>query len=121
MTTNVEDIYKKYPEVKAEVDGNAMFWGDPETYDPNEQGCFDVWVRVYDSSSELYNFLYALSDYDGFLLKNNEITPEDYMRSEAVIKRTMVKNLGVDLNDVWWISQDDNPEAWSDFHKRIET
>lgn len=118
MTTNIEDIYKKYPEVKVEVDQNTMFWSDPETYDPNEQGCFDAWCRVYDSGGELYNFLYALSDYDGFLLKNNEITPEDYMRSEGVIKSTMVKHLGVDLDEIWWISQDESPETWSDFHKR---
>ena len=119
MTTNIDDIYKRYPEVKVEVDGNTRFWGDPETYDPNEQGCFDAWYRCYDGRTDLYNFLYSLSDYDGFLLKNNEITPEDYMRSEAVIKKTMTDNLGVDLDDIWWISDDDS-KTWADFHRNEE-
>jgi|TARA_B110000467_G_C18272645_1_gene453412 hypothetical protein len=120
MTTNVEDIYKRYPEVKEEVDQNTKFWSDPETYDPNEQSCFDCWTRVHDSRTELYNFLYALSDYDGFLLKNNEITPEDYMRSEAVIKKTMTDNLGVDLDEIWWVSDDHELRIWAEFHKRDE-
>ena len=116
MTTNIEDIYKKYPEVKEEVEGHIKFWGDPETYDPSEQGCFDAWSRVYDGRTDLYNFLYALSDYDGFLLKQNEITPEDYMKSEAVIKKTMVKELGVDLDQIWWVSEDDEPRTWTEYY-----
>lgn len=116
MTTNIDDIYKRYPEVKVEVDQNIKFWGDPETYDPTEQGCFDAWCRCYDGRTDLYNFLYSLSDYDGFLLKQNEITPKDYMRSEAVIKKAMTDNLGVDLDEIWWVS-DEGEKSWTEFYK----
>jgi hypothetical protein len=116
MTTNIEDIYKRYPDVKVAVEQNIKFFSDPETYDPNEEGCFDAWARVYDGRTDLYNFLYALSDYDGFLLKQNEITPEDYERSEKVIKKTMVENLGVDLDTIWWVSDDDE-KLWSEYYK----
>jgi hypothetical protein len=34
MTTNIDDIYKRYPEVKVEQDANMLFWGDESTYDP---------------------------------------------------------------------------------------
>ena len=116
MTTNIEDIYKKYPDIKIEIEQNIKFWGDPETYDENEQGCFDAWVRIHDSRTDLYNFLYSISDYDGFLLKQNEITPEDYERSENVIKKAMVRELGVDLDEIWWVSEDDE-KSWSDYYK----
>jgi hypothetical protein len=116
MTTNIEDIYKRYPDVKVAVEQNIKFFSDPETYDPAEEGCFDSWGRFYDDRDELYNFLYALSDYDGFLLKQNEITTEDYERSEKVIKKTMVENLGVDLDQIWWVSDDDE-KSWSEYYK----
>ena len=116
MTTNIEDIYKKYPDVKVEIEQNLKFWSDPETYDPNEQGCFDAWMRIYDGRTDLYNFLYALSDYDGFLLKQNEIAPEDYTRREDVIKKTMVENLGVDLDTIWWVSED-GEKSWTEYYK----
>ena len=37
MTTNIDDIYKRYPEVKVEQDANMLFWGDESTYDPEGQ------------------------------------------------------------------------------------
>ena len=120
MTTNIDDIYKRYPEVKVEHDANMLFWGDESTYDPTEESCFDRWVRVVDSDTELYHFFYALSDYDGWLLKQNETTPEDYMRSEAVIKKLMTKHLRADLDEIWWISEDEEANKWSDFHRNME-
>jgi len=120
MTTNIDDIYKRYPEVKVEQDANMMFWGDESTYDPDEESCFDRWVRIVDSDTELYQFFYALSDYDGWLLKQNETTPEDYMRSETVIKKLMTKHLHADLDEIWWISEDEDANKWSDFHRNME-
>ena len=120
MTTNIDDIYKRYPEVKVEHDANMLFWGDESTYDPDEESCFDKWVRVVDSDTELYHFLYALSDYDGWLLKQNETTPEDYVRSEVVIKKLMTKHLQADLDEIWWISEDEDANKWSDFHRNME-
>ena len=118
MTTNIEDIYKRYPAAKEDIEGNIEFYSDPKSYDPDEQSCFDTWMRLYDSDGELYNFLYSLSDYDGFLLKENEIVPEDYMRREEVIKKIMVKHLNTDLNDIWWVSEDGEHCKWADFHIR---
>ena len=65
MTTNIEDIYNRYPSVRKLAKETLEFYSSEATYDPNEESCFDRWVRIYDSGTDLYNFLYALSDYDG--------------------------------------------------------
>ena len=119
MTTNIEDIYKKYPEAKVQVEKNMIQYGN-STYDPEEESCFDSWLRIADCDTELYQFLYILSDYDGFLLKENEITPADYMKNETTIKRLMVENFNANLDEIWWISEDEDDSKWSDFHRNVE-
>jgi len=87
MATDINEVYKKYPEAKATNDMNLEMFGSDEHYDPEEIGCFDRWMKVEDAQTELYNFFYALADFDGFLLKHNEITPYDYMKNEACTKK----------------------------------
>lgn len=119
MTTNIEDIYKKYPEAKTQIENNIIEYSN-FTYDTKEQSCFDSWLRISDCDTELYQFLYILSDYDGFLLKENEITPEDYMKNEINIKGLMVKQLNTNLDEIWWISEDEDVNKWSDFHRNMD-
>jgi len=116
MTTNIEDIYNRYPSVRKLAKESLEFYMSDATYDPNEESCFDRWVRIYDSGTDLYNFLYALSDYDGFLLKENEIIPEDYIRRETALKKVMTEQLGADLDDIWWMSEDEDTSKWPEFY-----
>jgi len=116
MTTNIEDIYNRYPSVRKLAKETLEFYSSEATYDPNEESCFDRWVRIYDSGTDLYNFLYALSDYDGFLLKENEILPEDYIRRETALKKVMTEQLGADLDDIWWMSEDEDTSKWPEFY-----
>ena len=117
MATRIEDVYKRYPEAKLHNETNVKFHDDPETYDPNEESCFDVCVKLYDCDDELYNFLYSLCDYDGFLLKQNEIMPSDYIRSEKKIKSLMVEHLNTNLDDIWWMSDEEDENKWPDYYK----
>jgi hypothetical protein len=116
MATDIEEVYRRYPEAKISNDQNMELFGEEEFYDPHEQSCFDRWMKVDDAETELYNFFYSLADYDGFLLKNNEITPFDYMRNESRTKQLMKTHLHANLDDIWWVSDDDNVSKWSDFH-----
>jgi len=116
MATDINEVYRRYPEAKATNDMNLEMFGSDEHYDPEEIGCFDRWMKVEDAETELYNFFYALADFDGFLLKHNEITPYDYMKNESTTKRLMKEHLNANLDDIWWVSDDDNLTKWSDFH-----
>ena len=117
MATKVEEVYKKYPEAKATNDANLDLFGSELHYDPHEESCFDRWVKIEDAETELYNFFYSLADYDGFLLKHNEITPLEYMKNESTSKRLLKEHLDANLDDIWWVPDDDNLTKWSDFHR----
>ena len=107
MTTDINEIYRKYPEAKKINDQNMEFWASQESLDAVNEPCVDVWMKTYESEVELYRFLQDLVAYDAFLLKENEIMPEDEMRKNKVIDGLMEKYLKSHI-DKWYDIQDKN-------------
>ena len=92
MTTDINDIYKKYPSAKEQAEDNIQFWDSEESLnDANLSGVLDSGMKIHTSDEELYKFFETIIHYDAFLLKENEITPEQEKRI-TIRLRSLQKN-----------------------------
>lgn len=101
MATDINELYKKYPCAKHQMLDNSKFWN--ERHDENEDPCFDVWMHMATDQDSLYNFLEDLESYDMWLLKRNEITPEEEKHNRSVCRRISNKYLeGYEDETMWY-------------------
>jgi len=101
MTTDINEIYRKYPEAKKINDQNMEFWASQESLDAVDEPCVDVWMKIKHDEIELYNFFQDIVTYDAYLLSENEVMPEDEIRRNKVIDRLMDKHLKHHL-EIWY-------------------
>ena len=95
MTTDINDIYKKYPFAKEQAEENIEFWDSEESLnDANLSGVLDAGMKIHTSDEELYKFFETIIHYDAFLLKQNEITPEEEKENNDKIEKLTSKHLG---------------------------
>ena len=95
MTTDINDIYKKYPFAKEQTEENIEFWDSEESLnDANLSGVLDAGMKIHTSDEELYKFFETIIHYDAFLLKQNEITPEEEKENNDKIEKLTAKHLG---------------------------
>jgi hypothetical protein len=43
------------------------------------------------------------------------------MKNEATTKKLMQEHLNANLDDIWWVSDDNDLTKWSDFHRGQDT
>ncbi len=83
--TNIEELYKKYPDVKREVEEyleeNIVLW----KYDPDDWKGFDRWGDIREPREEIETFLYCIQKHDQFLEEHGEITREECLRRMEII------------------------------------
>ena len=95
MTSNINDIYKKYPFAKEQAEENIEFWDSEESLnDANLSGVLDAGMKIHTSDEELYKFFETIIHYDAFLLKQNEINPEQEKENNDKIEKLTAKHLG---------------------------
>ena len=95
MTTNVNEIYKKYPCAKETAQNNIEFWGSEESLDEVKNPQYiETCMKVHGGEEELHKFFEQLVHYDSFLLKENEITLEAEMTRNNIIEKLTQKHLG---------------------------
>ena len=95
MTTDINDIYKKYPFAKEQAEENIEFWDSEESLsESNMTGVLDAGMKIYGGDEELYKFFEMIIHYDAFLLKQNEITPEEEKENNDKIEKLTAKHLG---------------------------
>jgi len=95
MTTDINDIYKKYPFAKEQAEENIRFWDSEESLsESNMTGVLDAGMKIYGGDEELYKFFEMIIHYDAFLLKQNEITPEEEKENNDKIEKLTAKHLG---------------------------
>ena len=95
MTSNINDIYKKYPFAKKAAEENIEFWDSEESLnESNMTGVLDAGMKIYGGDEELYKFFEMIIHYDAFLLKQNEITPEEEKENNDKIEKLTAKHLG---------------------------
>ena len=95
MATNINDIYEKYPFAKKQAEENIEFWDSEESLnDANLSGVLDAGMKIHTSDEELYKFFETIIHYDAFLLKQNEITPEEEKENNDKIEKLTAKHLG---------------------------
>ena len=95
MTTDINDIYKKYPFAKEQAEENIEFWDSEESLnDANLSGVLDAGMKIHTSDEELYKFFETIIHYDAFLLKQNEINPEQEKENNDKIEKLTAKHLG---------------------------
>ena len=95
MTTDINDIYKKYPFAKKAAEENIEFWDSEESLsESNMTGVLDAGMKIYGGDEELYKFFEMIIHYDAFLLKQNEITPEQEKKNNDKIEKLTAKHLG---------------------------
>ena len=95
MTSNINDIYKKYPFAKKQAEENIEFWDSEESLnESNMTGVLDAGMKIYGGDEELYKFFEMIIHYDAFLLKQNEITPEEEKENNDKIEKLTAKHLG---------------------------
>ena len=100
MTTDINEIYKRYPCAKEYMEDNMKVW--TEKHDNEEYSCFDVWVRTSSGQDDVYDFLETLETHDMFLLKLNEITPEEEEQNREVGRRLTNKYLKKYEEEYMW-------------------
>lgn len=100
MTTDINEIYKRYPCAKHQSADNIKFWS--EKHDNEEDPCFDVWIRTSSGQDDIYNFLELLESHDIFLLKRNELTPEEEEQNREVGRRLSNKYLKNYEDEYMW-------------------
>ncbi len=95
MTTDINDIYKKYPFAKKQAEENIQFWDSEESLsESNMTGVLDAGMKIHTDDEELYKFFETIIHYDAFLLKHNEITPEEEKENNDKIEKLTAKHLG---------------------------
>lgn len=95
MTSNINDIYKKYPSAKEQAEDNIQFWDSEESLsESNLTGVLDAGMKIHTSDEELYKFFETIIHQDAFLLKQNEITPEEEKENNDKIEKLTQKHLG---------------------------
>jgi len=95
MATNINDIYKKYPFAKKQAEENIEFWDSEESLsESNMTGVLDAGMKIHTSDEELYKFFEMIIHQDAFLLKQNEITPEEEKENNDKIEKLTAKHLG---------------------------
>ncbi len=95
MTTDVNEIYEKYPCAKEAAENNIKFWGSEESLEEVKNPQYiDAAMKVHGGEEELYNFFQQLIHYDAFLLKENEITLEEEMTRNYIIEKLTQTHLG---------------------------
>ena len=95
MTTDINDIYKKYPFAKEQAEDNIEFWDSEESLsESNMTGVLDAGMKIHTSDEELYKFFETIIHYDAFLLKQNEINPEQEKENNDKIEKLTAKHLG---------------------------
>ncbi len=95
MTTNINDIYEKYPFAKEQAEDNIQFWDSEESLsESNLTGVLDAGMKIHTSDEELYKFFEMIIHQDAFLLKQNEINPEEEKENNDKIEKLTQKHLG---------------------------
>jgi len=95
MTTDINEVYKKYPDAKKTTEENIKFWDSEESLnESNMTGVLDAGMKIYGGDEELYKFFEMIIHYDAFLLKQNEITPEEEKENNDKIEKLTAKHLG---------------------------
>ncbi len=95
MTSNINDIYKKYPFAKEQAEDNIQFWDSEESLsESNLTGVLDAGMKIHTSDEELYKFFEMIIHQDAFLLKQNEINPEEEKENNDKIEKLTQKHLG---------------------------
>lgn len=101
MATDINEVYKMYPCAKHQMLDNMKFW--KESHDVNEEPCFDTWLRIHSHDDDLYNFLEDLESHDMFLLKRNDITPEEEEYNRSICRKISNKYLeGYEDAAMWY-------------------
>jgi hypothetical protein len=95
MTTDINEIYKKYPCAKKQAEENIEFWDSEESLNKlNMPDILESGMKIHTSDEELYKFFETIIHYDAFLLKQNEITLEEEKKRNDKIEKLTTKHLG---------------------------
>ena len=95
MTTDINEVYKKYPCAKKAAEENIRFWDSEESLnEANMTGVLDSGMKIHTSDEELYKFFETIIHYDAFLLKENEIPPWQEQKRNKIIEGLTQKHLG---------------------------
>ena len=95
MATDINDIYKKYPFAKEQAEENIQFWDSEESLsESNMTGVLDAGMKIHTDDEELYKFFETIIHQDAFLLKQNEINPEQEKENNDKIEKLTAKHLG---------------------------
>jgi len=110
MTTDINEIYKKYPCAEEAAKENIRFWDSEESLnESNMTGVLESALKIESSDEELYKFFETIIHHDAFLLKENEISLEEEKKRNKVIEDLTEKHLGFWHSALYNSPKTDNP------------